>query len=252
MNTLPIIEHVKLVASEILPHVHSFEDMEFYTNHGISHSERVLGYIVKFSELYKNSITPLSEPEMAILDCACWLHDIGCILQREKHAKHSVEIIRLLKKKGLLNLGVIEQHVEYVVLAHSGDLIKLDEVEELLPVSGFNDKVRLRFLCALFKLADKCDITSLRAPRTVYEILKMKNMPTTSDHWWVGLDNIISVELLPEQGLIRIHMGNWDDTNILNSLKDTLKISKDVLEINGFPCTKLEAIYHPSDNIEED
>jgi len=252
MSALPETESVKYVASEILPHVHSFGDIEFYTNHGIRHSENVQAYIKKFCALCEISGKPLNEPETAILDCACWLHDIGCVRSRENHARHSVEIIRLLCTKGLLNLGAIKTHIEFVVLAHSSNGIKIEAVENLRPVSGFEDNVRLQFICALFKLADECDITRLRAPRTLYEILKTRNIPTMSDHWWLELDNVISLELLPNEGVIRIHMEDHRDTDILDSLKLTLENLGDILEKNDFTCTKLEEMYHPSANLEED
>lgn len=252
MSILPEVKTVKYVASEILPHVHSFGDMEFYTNHGISHSESVLRYLKKFADLCAIKGKPLNEPEKAILECACWLHDIGCVRSRKDHAKHSVEIIRLLSEKGLLNLGIIRAQVEFVVLAHSSSGIEVSNVEELYPVCGFEDTVRLQFLCALFKLADECDITRLRAPRTVYEILKTQNIPANSNHWWLELDNIISVELSPQAGVIRVHMEDHKGTDILESLKSTLGNLRPILEKNSFPCIELEEIYHPPVNIEDE
>lgn len=253
MSTLPTSNAVKYVAYEILPHIHSFSDMEPYTNHGIRHSENVLTFLEKMQEICGKNGFSLNEAEKLILECACWLHDIGCIRDRESHARHSVDIIRTLCEKGLLNLGIIKEQVEYVVYAHSKKGIKLEDVEEIQPITGIADKVRLRYICALFKLADECDITRLRAPRAVYEILKDK-LPADSKLWWLGHDNVINIDFLPEEGKILVHMKEEDTKgmDMLKSLKETLEESKDILEKNKFPCIECDVLYHPPVNIEDE
>jgi hypothetical protein len=71
MSRLPDIANIRLIATNVLPHVHSQEDMWFFTDHGIEHSKRVEQYIDIFIDLCKQNSNPLSEEEQIILKCSC-------------------------------------------------------------------------------------------------------------------------------------------------------------------------------------
>lgn len=262
MSTLPNVLDVGNVAVIILPHIHSFNKMWYFTNHGESHCLKVLKYIGDMIKICDLSGIELNEAEKTILKCAGWLHDLGRIRENDEeedddddHAMESVKIIRILCENGHLNLGAIKDEVEYVVSTHSTKgLLRLDGVEKLRPISGIEEDVRLRLLCALFKLADECDIDRLRAPKPVFDILADK-MPGTSKTHWLRHRNVIKVSLSYEERKIVIHMiEGCDDEDILDSLSTTIRDEKirDILTEYHFPITDYDVQFHPKVDISED
>jgi exopolyphosphatase/pppGpp-phosphohydrolase len=242
---LPDLFEIEEIAITILPYVHSTRQMKYFTNHEKSHSQKVLKYINEIIDMCDLSGINLNEAEKSILRCACWLHDLGCIYDRKNHAKESVKIIEILCEKGHIDLKAIKNEVEKVVLTHSTKgLSKLKDIEEEKKIEGYPNRIRLRLLCVLFKLADECDIDRLRAPEAVYDILENK-MPEYSKHWWKGHENVASVKFSIENKKILIIMSSKGDKEIAGSLKKTLedeRISK-VLERYGFPCRECEIEY---------
>lgn len=257
MSALPNILDVANVAVVILPHIHSFNKMWYFTNHGESHCSKVLEYIEEIIKICDLCGIKLSEAEKTILRCAGWLHDLGRIREDDDgdHALESVRILRILHSKGHLNLAAINDEVEYVISTHSTKgLPRLDEIERERPVSGIKGNVRLKLLCALFKIADECDIDRLRAPKSVYDILEDK-MPSTSKAHWLRHGNVIKVDLSYEERKIIVHMiSGYGDEDILDSLGKTLKDEriKDILTEYNFPLTDYCIHYLPRVDIAED
>jgi anaerobic glycerol-3-phosphate dehydrogenase len=142
-----------------------------------------------------------------------------------------------------------------VISTHSTKgLSRLEEVEKDRPVSGIQDTVRLKLLCALFKIADECDIDKLRAPKPVYDILEDK-MPSTSKTHWLRHGNVIKVNLSYEERKIIVHMiKGYGDEDILDSLANTLKDKRirGILTEYDFPITDYYIQYHPKVDISED
>jgi len=141
-----------------------------YTDHGEDHCKTVESNL---DELIPESIKKtLNEYEIFILLCSVWLHDMGIMIKR---ADESVEDIRsthhirsaefIMKKfSDLLN------EAERVVMAaisraHRSvvDLSTLDERISLHHPTLGNQHIRVRFLAALLRLADACDICHTRA-----------------------------------------------------------------------------------------
>ena len=256
MVVLPDIRDIKNVSSIILAHVHSFNSMWFFTNHGVSHSSSVENYVEQIIKICDLCGIELNDAEKAILRCACWLHDIGRIREQNglNHALESVNVIRILCDKGHLNLGAIKDEIEYVVSAHSSKGLPLANVEMERPISGANYNVRLKLLCALFKIADECDIDRLRAPKSVYDVLE-DLMPESSRFHWVRTWNVIRVVLSYEERKIIIHIveGSHEE-DILESLTKTLKDEriKQVLVQYKFPVVDYCIQYHPPVDISQD
>ena len=242
MSRLPDIANIRHIAMNVLPHVHSLEDMWFFTDHGIEHSERVEQYIDRFIDLCKQNSNPLSEEEQIILKCSCWLHDLGCIRSRELHARESVKIIKLLVKENLLDLCSVQKEVEYVVHAHSKNGLPLESVPKRSQGS-----IRLKFLCALFMLADECDIDRRRAPVILYNILKDK-MPCKSTTWRVGHNNTLKIDF-SESGEIIVYLENIKNKKITKSLIGTVAELRTIFEENEFPYVtcKVEALQSSSE-----
>lgn len=226
MYFLPDARDIRQDVIPILSYVHSSNEMRYYTNHGHTHCKSVLKYIDKIIEICNcNCTRPLNDAEKSILRCSCWLHDLGCIFNRENHAEESVNIIRILCENGHINLKSVKNEIEYVVLSHSTaglkHLYSLDknEPDEKRPICGSSDLINLPFLCALFKLADECDIDRLRAPKSIYDILKSQvDMPAESKIWWARHDQTISVDISESDKKILIHMSEGGDEEIARSL----------------------------------
>jgi len=257
MSRLPDIRDVANTAVIILPHIHSFDKMWYFTNHGESHCLSVLKNIEEIIKICDISGMPLNDAEKAILRCASWLHDLGRIREEDgsDHALESVKVIRILCKNGHLNLGIINDEVEHVVATHSTKgLLRLGSIEKERPISGIQENVRLKLLCALFKIADECDIDRLRAPKPVYDILKDK-MPSTSKSHWLRHNNVIKVVFSYTERKIIIHMlKGCDDEDILESLNKTLTndIIKRILTEYNFPLTDYCIQFHAKVDISED
>ncbi len=256
MSALPNVLDVTSIAVNILPHIHSFDKMWYFTNHGEYHCKMVLSYINGLVDVCDRCGIALNSAEKTILECAAWLHDLGRIREEDDgdHALESVKIMRILHKKGHLNLGAINDEVEFVVSTHSSKgLSRLGEVEKIRPLSGVNDKVRLKLLCALFKLADECDIGRLRAPKPLYDILEDK-MPESSKTHWITNRDVIKVDLSYEEGKIIVHIVEGGDEHIMDSLDETLKDERirEILTEYKFPIKDCYIYPHPKVDISED
>lgn len=237
----PDIRNIQHVAERILPYVHNSDHMKFFTDHSYFHSLRVLKYIDKIIEICDRSSTPLNEAEQLILRCSCWLHDIGCISEREKHAKKTVQIIQKLTERGYLDLGTIGNEIEYVIYTHSSNGMPLDNVSKSVNITGFDDLVRLRLLCALFRLADECDIDRLRAPKVIFNILE-DEMPEKSKSWWKGHSNVIGV-YFSNENKIRIVLQDDDESiEVINSLINTVNELRPIFNEYSFPYTTCECV----------
>ena len=70
-------------------------------------------------------------------------------------------------------------------------------------------------------------------------------MPDEFKSWWVGHENITSIDFLLKQKKIIVKMYKKGDPKIAKSLADTLEDEKikSVLRKYNFPCTALEIKY---------
>jgi len=246
------LSNIEHIAKAVLPYIHNFHDMRLFTDHGYSHSLRVMKYIEKLIEIYDHSSEPLNTAEQHILRCSCWLHDLGCISEREKHAKKSVKIIRTLTEKGILDLEPIKAEIEYVIYTHSSKGLPIDDVPECANITGFEDRVRVKLLCALFRLADECDIDKMRAPKVIFDLLE-DEMTHDSKLWWRGHSNIIGVYFSDKK--IQIVLKDSDSESegkrVAASLISTVEDLKPILREYHFPYTKCELILQKSVDIDE-
>lgn len=248
MDGLPDLRDVQSLASIILAHMHSIDSMWYFTDHGCAHSKSVLTYIEDMIEICEKSEIDVNEAEKCILRCSAWLHDIGRMRSNDDddHAAQSVIAVRKLCENGFLNLGAIQSEIEYVILTHSSKgWSNIKKVPKERPLVT-RDKVRLQFMCALFKLADECNIERTRAPKPVYEILKDKMGPT-SDEWWLRHADVIMVELSYDEKKVLVHLNEGCDSKIADSLKAAVEDPKMnlILTEYGFPIVDYAIQYHP-------
>lgn len=223
MDLIPDLWDIEQIATIILPYVHSTLEMKYYTNHSRDHSRKLLAYIDEIIQICDLSEINLNEVEKSILKCACWLHDLGCIYDRDNHADESLKVIEILCEKGHLDLKAVKDELKIVVQTHSTvGLSNLDSVDSERKIKGYSNIIRLKLLCVLFKIADECHIDRLRAPEPLYDILKEK-MPDESKTWWVGHKFVTSTSFSFDQKKIIVVMAKEGDPKIASSLEKTLK-----------------------------
>jgi len=177
-----MIRIFQLYCEKILTFVPRVNSLQDYPSHGIDHSLRIIAYINSFIESFNIEIT---DEEVYLLYLAAWVHDIGCICGREDHNEDSVKILsgdcdfyNLLedKHKTCLNFIILSHRKKY----------DINTVPETI------DIIRLKYLCAIFRLMDACDIARDRCPPIVYKYIK-ESLPADSQKYWESHLNIISV-----------------------------------------------------------
>jgi tetratricopeptide (TPR) repeat protein len=169
--------------------------VDYYTLHGYQHSKNVL---TKLNYLLVDA--SLNPYELFYILSAVWLHDIGMIeypnnydipTARKYHHITSVNYFkdyspeylenktlpgefRLTNKDKLAICNIIKYH-------RRDENIK--EVEEFFDRDGIENRVFLRFLCAIFRIADGMDLDNSRAPFYIYE-KNRESMPYLNKIFW--------------------------------------------------------------------
>ncbi len=213
-----------------------------YTDHGTRHSLNILANILKF----KKNLTQVfpsfsfSQEELFLLALSAYVHDIGCIVGRKEHNKHSARLLTedscfsfLHDKIGADLLGCLK----LTVLAHSSDfnLNKLSKERSI-------ENVRLRLICAIFRLMDACEVSAARISKTLYDILvrngKLKH-PNTE--FWEGHLSIIDLFFEKQNIVIACDDASKPIETIKHLEEDLVAINK-VFEGEKFPLFKLKVI----------
>lgn len=160
-----------------------------YPSHGIDHSVNIIRLINDFTDKWE---IELNADERFILYAAAWLHDIGCIRNRDHHNLLSVKI--LLKNEGITNAindmdNDMLHSLKVVIESHSSSY-------DINTVPLNRGTVRLRLICAIFRLLDGCEITNVKCPGPVFEEIMedLRNSDGTVDteavEFWEGHMNI--------------------------------------------------------------
>jgi hypothetical protein len=143
----------------------------YYTPHDFSHSLNVedhLNWVIPDSVKER-----MAAEEIFFLIIAAWMHDWGMVgspgeepqkireehhLRTEKYFEEMYDKLFLSEKEGQIIGRICRGHTKE-------DLFK----EDYNPVIfGNNVKIRRRFLSALLRIADECDITHNRTPEIIY------------------------------------------------------------------------------------
>jgi len=208
-----------------------------YTDHGILHSINVLGFI---QDVVKEYPVEFSEEERHLLALASVLHDIGCIVKREKHNQITLQLLdknrfRFLRQMiGALNYGALRQ----VILAHSREF---DFAE--IPKDP-SRKIRLKLICPIFRLADACDIGQSRVMNLLFEILVEEGLlDVKSKKIWeshLAIENVLLEGTTIKPRVYDLKLAKY----CIDELKDELQLINDALsEIdNPFFLLKPEVI----------
>ena len=148
-----------------------------FVDHGESHCENIEALL--FRIIPANVREKMSESEIFLLLCGVWLHDIGMLSKqknetdkqvRETHHERSRNLIRrelpeidLTEDERYIvgEIAFFHRRIEDINLAK--DIYETQVGSSLL-------KVRVRFLCALLRLADGCEIAHSRSSRKLMSI----------------------------------------------------------------------------------
>jgi hypothetical protein len=200
--------------------------MPKFTDHGTRHSNNILKLLVQFHENLTKTLPSFSfsKEELFLLALSAYLHDIGCIIGRKNHNKHSA---RLLTKDPSFSdlpdkLGLdIVKCLELIAKSHSSNFNLNGISKECL-----HENVRLRLICAIFRLMDACEISAKRISRLLFDILTRNNkIGVAESEYWEAHLNIINLYFKDEHIFVAI-----DDPHKSKSAIEHLE--EDLTEIN--------------------
>ena len=213
-----------------------------YTDHGISHSERIEEILSKIIELCNNSgivNCKFNDTEEYLLYLTALVHDIGCIVQRKNHASISGEII----KKYFSEYEILEEIKPFlvqIVKAHSGKPEKTINRIPYKPILVEDEHVRIKYISAVFRLADACDIKIKKCPGLVFNILEPR-MKIRSKRFWDGHRDIANLDFDIKNQRIIVNIADKNTTKIIiDNLKRNLNDVKIILKKYNFPFLKVE------------
>jgi len=156
-------------AESLLSYTHC--PFPFYTPHDFTHSTTVeenLNWLIP-----DDLKTKMNAHEMFLLIIAAWLHDWGMVSDngdapeviRETH--HLRTEVNFERMHGTLDLSEHEAKLAgRISKGHRKVDLRANEYDDAL--LGQNIRIRMRFLSALLRIADECDITHNRTPEVIY------------------------------------------------------------------------------------
>jgi len=195
--------------------------VDYYTLHGYQHCHNVL---IKLNYLLINAT--LNPYELFYILSAVWLHDIGMIEYPDNY-----DILKARKYHHITSVNYFKNHFapEYIenktlpgefkftnkdkssiceiIRYHRRDENIL-EVEEFFDRDGIENRVFLRFLCAVFRIADGIELDNSRAPFFIYERNK-ESMPYLNKIFWekhFPINSIIPNMDKDKRGLMEIEI----------------------------------------------
>lgn len=168
----------------------------YFTDHAVSHSERVIALLDGLTAGMMATEKHLSPTEVFILLAAAYLHDVG--MQNEKFAGGDLDEIRAHHNEQTAEMiyAVFEDPahafpipiardpgiVEAVALVAKGHRKADLHGEEYDPLVHGGETMRLRLLAALLRFGDELDIDHRRVD---IEQMKLLALPVESQlHWW--------------------------------------------------------------------
>ena len=189
-------------ARKILPFIQ--RGIANHTAHDVNHSEHVIEFLNRLVDI-ANMHEELSQTEIRLLYLAAWLHDIGNLRKcgRRNHSRESCRMIEELDER-YLKLGSMREPLKFIIKYHQSHLNLSEVPRKESRISG--DRIRLRLLCAIFRLADACHMGPDRASEVVYSLLKTDKEFAKGKKYWDGNRAIASVDFDLGQSAIVIHV----------------------------------------------
>lgn len=209
--------------------------LQNYTDHSNEHSDRIIKALWRLLDDYGSR---LNEHERFVLLSSAYLHDIGMqspkdaglenkerysedeeMQIREMHNETSAKmIIKSVSKESSLKLGLemcprMAKEIAKVCKYHR--CLDLNELENS-SISG--ERIRVRLLAGLLRLGDELDADHRRVKM---EVLKTRDIPTTSKYHWWGHHYVRSVDIDNRQITLRFEFPQeYKDSNLIKMLRD--------------------------------
>lgn len=215
-----------------------------FVDHGESHCENIESLL--FRVIPANVVEKMSEYEIFLLLCGVWLHDIGMLSKQKKETDKQVrethhERSRNLIRKELPEIDLTEDEryiVGEIAFFHRRieDINLAKDIYETQVGSSLL-KVRVRFLCALLRLADGCEIVHSRSSR---KLMKITNVDEEAKfHHEMHLHvSAIDFDPVSNEIIVHVRVKHQEDASKLSALlkgnieKELFSV-KDVLLENG-------------------
>lgn len=175
-KNLKLFERLKLIedsANKALKY--TIAKFPYYTPHNFLHSQNVEEIL---NWLIPDEIKPkMNDNEIFFLLVATWLHDWGMVASKDEKA----ELVRKLHH--IRTETNFEEFYDKIFLSLPeariiGRICRGHTKENLFSKQydnsylGSNVLIRVRFLAALLRVADECDVTANRTPEIIYYTLK--------------------------------------------------------------------------------
>ena len=239
-----------------------------YTNHGKTHIDSVESYVGDLigKERLDNHISP---QEFFILLLGVFCHDLGMIrfsmiekdtyrIERSKHNVYSYQFVMdrenqknicvpdesYYKPVALLCLGHRDYEDENGNIIHTlSDKCRIDGKDVMIKdvIRIDDDKVHLRYLAAILRLADELDLSPKRAPESL-KLLFKGFVPESTIKIWDG-NQIIDYCEIEQKGRAEtvIHLiPNYDKINDLSSGENSTEKKEDLLKMLFLAKEKIE------------
>lgn len=212
-----------------------------FPSHGVDHSVSIIRMINSFPEEWGIKLT---RAERFTLYAAAWLHDIGCVKDRTPHNKISVDI--LMNSESICDFfNSLDSDLlfilEYVIESHSSSY-------DISTVPVKRGTIRVRLICAIFRLLDACEITNFKCPASVYTEIKddLKNDDGSEDkdaiEFWKGHMNIKDLGFFKPEIVIMVNKSRTSK-KITDRLIKEIESVQEIFRENGMdvPVVKVKA-----------
>lgn len=151
-----------------------------FVDHGESHCKNIESLL--FRIIPTNVREKMSEYEIFLLLCGVWLHDIGMLSKqknetdkqvRETHHERSRNLIR--RELPEIDLTEDERYIVGEIAFFHRKIEDINLAKDIYEtqIGSSLSKARVRFLCALVRLADGCEIAHSRSSRKLLNITSM-------------------------------------------------------------------------------
>ncbi|MGA2934839.1 MAG: hypothetical protein ABSD81_06765 [Methanomicrobiales archaeon] len=223
-----LIYHVEYYSEPFL--IFLSRNLPDFSSHGIDHTIHIIDNL---NEFIKNWEIELTQDEALLLYLAAWLHDIGCIVDREKHHEVSADLF-------LSNINLVKDLtaryaicLKYIVKAHRARY-------PIESVPKEHENVRLRLISAIFRLMDACEICYPKCPKDVYEIIK-DSFGETARTIWIAHMNILSLKFTRPR--IQISVNDIDKCQfIIDNVNHEIDTIRDTFLENDLPIPIVKTI----------
>ena len=232
-----------------------------FTDHGVKHSRRIESILMELLIPICNESdnTKLNDYECFCIIACCWLHDLGCIIERNNHGNKSAQIIdehlsaisiftddetRMLKGPILKIISSHTDSPEYKIIGKISveDLAEKIEIQILENGRAKRIQIKLRLIASIFRLADACDICADRAPFLVYKLIQ-EFIPDGSKEFWLSHKEItdVSTKCDAKSFVIRVDNANIAKL-VIDKFKSDIQELKPILNELEFYYTNVEII----------